>query len=96
MRRGFDCREDLFVPGAFELELKPGESVVFSASADGPVAAAGLKRKFTSVVSKIGPITSFHDQLVRQADLLIRIQKGRKRIVAGYSWLLTGLLRETL
>ena len=96
MRRGFDCREDLFVPGAFELELKPGDSLVVSASADGPVSAAGLKRKFTAAVSKIGPITSFHDQLVRQADLLIRIRRGRKRIVAGYSWLLTGLLRETL
>ena len=96
MRRGFDCREDLFVPGSFELELKSGESVVFSANADAPVAKAGLKRRFESMVSKIGPITSFHDQLVRQADLLIRIRKGRKRIVAGYSWLLTGLLRETL
>ncbi len=96
MRRGFDCREDLFVPGAFALELKPGESVVFSASADGPVAKAGLKRKFESMVGKIGPITSFHDQLVRQADLLIRDSGGKKQIVAGYSWLLTGLLRETL
>ena len=25
-RRGFDCREDLFVPGTFSTELKPGES----------------------------------------------------------------------
>ena len=96
MRRGFDCREDLFVPGTFELELKPGESVVFSASADGPVTTAGLKRRFTSVVGKIGPITSFHDQLVRDADLLIRDNGSKKQIVAGYSWLYTGLLRETL
>ena len=96
MRRGFDCREDLFVPGSFELELKSGESVVFSANADAPVAKAGLKRKFEGMVSKIGPITSFHDQLVRQADLLIRDSGGKKQIVAGYSWLFTGLLRETL
>jgi predicted glycogen debranching enzyme len=96
MRRGFDCREDLFVPGWFSLELKPGDSVVFSASADGPVSPAGLKRKFTAAVGKIGPITSFHDQLVRQADLLIRDNGGRKQVVAGYSWLYTGLLRETL
>ena len=96
MRRGFDCREDLFVPGAFELTLSPGDSVVFSATADGPVAPAGLKRKFTATVGKIGPITSFRDQLSRQADLLIQDCNGHKRIVAGYSWLLTGLLRETL
>ena len=96
MRRGFDCREDLFVPGSFELVLNPGDSVVFSASADGPVAKAGLKRRFETTVGKIGPITSFRDQLVRDADLLIRDGNGHKQVVAGYSWLLTGLLRETL
>ena len=96
MRRGFDCREDLFVPGSFEIEMKPGDTVVFSACTDQPVAPAGIKRKFTSTVEKIGPITSFHDQLVRSADLLIRSTGGHKQIVAGYSWLLTGLLRETL
>ncbi len=96
MRRGFDCREDLFVPGSFETELAPGESIVFSACTGAPVPKAGIKRKFTSAVGKIGPITSFHDQLVRQADLLIRDGNGHKQVVAGYSWLLTGLLRETL
>ena len=96
MRRGFDCREDLFVPGSFEMELSEGESVVFSACAGEPVAKTGLKRRFQTAVSHIGPITSFHDQLVRQADLLIRDNGGRKQIVAGYSWLYTGLLRETL
>ena len=96
MRRGFDCREDLFVPGAFTLELAPGGSVVFSADADAPVVPAGLKRKFTAMVDRIGPITSFHDQLVKSADLLIRSGNAHKQIVAGYSWLETGLLRETL
>ena len=96
MRRGFDCREDLWVPGVFETELRSGESIVFSASAEGPVNATALKRRFSAVVDKIGPITSFRDQLVRQADSLIRESGGKKQIVAGYSWLLTGLLRETL
>jgi len=96
MRRGFDCREDLMAPGSFELTLSPGDSVVFSANSDEPVAPAGLKRKFAATVEKIGPITSFHDQLVKSADSLIRITGGRKQIVAGYSWLYTGLLRETM
>ena len=96
MRRGFDCREDLFVPGWFETELKSGDSAVFSASADGVGDPLMLKRRFASALRKIGPITSFHDQLVRNADLLIRDWNGRKQIVAGYSWLDTGLLRETL
>jgi len=97
MRRGFDCREDLFVPGFFTVDLKPGESVVFSAGADAPAVPAGLKRKFAATVDRIGPITSFRDQLVKSADTLIRVGKaGHKQIVAGYSWLYTGLLRETL
>jgi len=94
-RRGFDCREDLFVPGNFSLELKEGESVIFSASVE-ETAPAGLKRRFTSAVAKVGAITSFHDQLVHCADLLIRNRGGRKQITAGFSWLYTGLLRETL
>ena len=96
MRRGFDCREDLFVPGTFEVEMHSGDAIVFSASAGEPVNATSLKRRFTAAVDQIGPITSFHDQLVRQADSLIREDGGIKRIVAGYSWLYTGLLRETL
>ena len=96
MRRGFDCREDLWVPGAFEVEMGSGDSIVFSASAGEAVTATTLKRRFNATVEKIGPITSFHDQLVRQAHSLIREDGGRKRIVAGYSWLYTGLLRETL
>ncbi len=96
MRRGYDCREDLWVPGTFETELKPGDSIVFAATAGEPTNATSLKRKFTATVEKIGPITSFHDQLVRQCDSLIRVDNGKKRVVAGYSWLFTGLLRETL
>ena len=96
MRRGYDCREDLWVPGSFETEMKAGDSLVFSATAGEPVNAASLKRRYNATVDKIGPITSFRDQLVRQCNSLIREDGGIKRIVAGYSWLLTGLLRETL
>ena len=96
MRRGFDCREDLLVPGTFEVDLHSGDTLVVSAAAGEPVNASGLKRRFNAVVEKIGPINSFHDQLVRQADTLIREDGGVKRVVAGYSWLYTGLLRETL
>ena len=96
MRRGFDCREDLLQAGSFEVELHSGDTLVVSASAGAPGNASSLKRRFAAVVEKIGPINSFRDQLVRQADTLIREDGGVKRVVAGYSWLFTGLLRETL
>lgn len=94
-RRGFACKEDLYVPGRFEAEMKPGDAIVFSAS----VALAnpsGLKRKFDSFVAKAAKITTAHEQLVHCADLLKQDRGGHKMITAGFSWLYTGLLRETL
>lgn len=94
-RRGFACKEDLYVPGRFETEMKPGDAIVFSAS----VALAnpsGLKRKFDFFVAKAAKITSAHEQLVHCADLLKQDRGGHKMITAGFSWLYTGLLRETL
>lgn len=94
-RRGFDCREDLFVPGSFELFLAPGTDAVFSASI-AEANPATLKKSFASAYSKAGEITNYHDQLVRCANLLISNHNNRKKINAGFSWLKTGLLRETL
>ncbi|MDE6870657.1 MAG: amylo-alpha-1,6-glucosidase [Bacteroidales bacterium] len=94
-RRGFDCTEDLFVPGEFSIDLKPGESVVLSASVN-EVSQKTLKRKFEDIVKKMGNISSNHDLLVRNADLLKCSRGGKERITAGFSWLETGLLRETV
>jgi len=94
-RRGFDCREDLVVPGYFEVRLKAGDSLVFSASLM-QEDTTGLKRRFNACVKDAGEITSCRDQLRRCADSLIIDHNGRKRIHAGYSWLYTGMMRETL
>ena len=94
-RRGFDCREDLFVPGAFSVEMKPGDSVVFSASVN-EVKSKGLKRKFTDTFKKMAPIESYTDLLASNAELFKVNYNGKSRINAGYSWLETGLLRETI
>jgi len=94
-RRGFDCKEDLWVPGTFSFEMKEGESFVFSASVD-EIDPKQLKRKFNSAYNKVGNITSYHDLLVRNAELLKSCRNGKEQITAGFSWLYTGLLRETL
>ena len=95
MRRGFNCREDLFVPGYFMTTLKPGESIVFSASVDADDPKT-FKRKFTDSSRKLGKIHNYHDLLVRNAESLKCSRNGHKRINAGFSWLETGLLRETI
>ena len=94
-RRGYDCREDLFVPGNFEMKIKPGGSVILSASLQ-EEDPAEFKKAFSSGSSKRNAITSNHELLLRNADLLITDHNGRERINAGFSWLYTGLLRETL
>ena len=94
-RRGFDCREDLFVPGIFSLDMKKGDSVVFSASVN-EINPKGLKRKFTDTVKKLGTIDSYHDLLAHNAELFKVEKDGKERINAGFSWLETGLLRETV
>ena len=94
-RRGYNCREDLLVPGWFEARLKPGESLVFSASIQEEVPSE-FKHRFNACVKSAGEITSYRDQLRRCADTLITNHNNRRRINAGYSWLYTGLLRETL
>ena len=94
-RRGYDCIEDLLVPGWFQTDMKPGDSIVFSASLN-EEKPASLKRSFTNIFKKTPAITSGREQLLRCADLLITHHNGYKMINAGYSWKYTGLLRETL
>ena len=94
-RRGFDCREDLFVPGTFSLEMKPGDSVVFSASVN-EINPRGLKRKFTDTLKKMSVIEDYEDLLAHNAELFKVHHNGKSRINAGFSWLETGLLRETI
>lgn len=95
-RRGFACKEDLLVPGSFTVKgLSEGSSIVFSAGVE-EVSARGLSQRFKTYLSSMGTISSFHDQLVHCADLLKRDRGGHKQITAGFSWLYTGLLRETL
>ena len=94
-RRGFDCREDLFVPGVFNIEMKPGDAVVFSASVN-EINPRGLKRKFTDVLKKKGTIDSYYDLLVHNAEMFKCHMGDRAQINAGFSWLETGLLRETI
>ena len=94
-RRGFDCREDLFVPGTFSLEMKPGDTVVFSASVN-EINPKGLKRKFTDTLKKMDVIEDYEGLLAHNAKLFKVHSNGKSRINAGFSWLETGLLRETV
>lgn len=94
-RRGFDCKEDLLCPGAFSLKLKAGESVIFSASTK-ECDPKAFKKDFTALSRQYPEVADGHDALIACANSFITNHNGRKKVEAGYSWLYTGLLRETL
>ena len=94
-RRGFDCREDLLSPGVFEVSLRPGDSINFSA-AKYEQKPSEFRKTFRKFYKEAGKPLSDHELLVRCAESLITCHNGRKKINAGLSWMYTGLLRETI
>lgn len=83
--RGYDFREDLFVPGYFEVPIKKGESIVFSAST--AAAAPGrLKTKFQKLVDSRAPRNSFVNCLKYSASQFIVKEGKDTEIIAGYPW----------
>ena len=83
--RGYDYKEDLFVPGYFEMAIKNGESIVFSGSTV-EVNPAGLKRKFTIEEKKRVPRSDFRNCLINAAQQFIVRKKGRTEVIAGFPW----------
>ena len=85
MERGYAYKEDLFVPGYFELVMKEGEVIIFSASTR-EAAVAGLRRKYNSELSKRIPRTSFYNCLVNSAQQFFVRKEGKTEIIAGFPW----------
>ncbi|MBE9510996.1 MAG: glycogen debranching enzyme family protein [Bacteroidetes bacterium] len=83
--RGYDYKEDLFVPGYFEMAIKKGESIVFSGSTI-EVNPAGLKRKFTIEEKKRVPRSDFRNCLINAAQQFIVRKNGRTELIAGFPW----------
>lgn len=83
--RGYDFREDLFVPGYFEVPIKKGESIIFSASTT-PAAPGRLKTKFQKLVEGRGPRNSFVNCLKYSASQFIVKEGKDTEVIAGYPW----------
>jgi predicted glycogen debranching enzyme len=83
--RGFDHQEDLLTPGYFEIKIKKGESVVFSASLE-DVKTNSLSKKFNSELSKRIPRTTFENCLENSAHQFISRSKNKTEIIASFPW----------
>jgi len=85
LRRGYDYKEDLFVPGYFETSAKKGDVILFSAST-AETKPDQLKRKYTVELSKRIPRDSFKNCLVNAAQQFIVKKNKKTEIIAGFPW----------
>lgn len=83
--RGYDYKEDLFVPGYFEVPMKKGESIIFSASTF-ETSPKSLKAKFTKELNKRPARDSFMSNLVNAAEQFFSNQDNDTDIIAGFPW----------
>lgn len=82
---GYEYKEDLYVPGYFEFNIKKGESVVFAAGLS-ELKSTQLKKIFDYEYEVHVPRTNFQSCLVNAAHQFHYEQDGETYIIAGYPW----------
>lgn len=85
-RRVFDSKEDLFVPGSFEVSIEEGETVIFSASVQ-EEEPARFKERFEKSLNTKKHKDSFLNCLKISADQFIVTRAGATSLYPGYPWL---------
>ena len=84
--RGYAANEDLYVPGYFEMPIRKGESIVFSASTS-EIKTSTLKHLFDKEVETRSPRDNFFHCLVNAAHQFHKRTKNNERyLLAGYPW----------
>ena len=84
--RGYASTEDLYVPGYFEMPIKNGESIVFSAAISS-IKPSALKKLFDEEVAERSPRDNFFHCLVNAAHQFhIRTKNDDRYLLAGYPW----------
>lgn len=83
--RGYDSSEDLMVPGYFEMPIKKGESIIFTASL-ASVAPRQMGKLMDAEIAALDNRDSFYHCLVNAAHQF-KVQKdGENYLLAGYPW----------
>jgi predicted glycogen debranching enzyme len=84
-KAGQDYQEDLFVPGYFEIPIKKGEQIIFSASINESTPKLLLNHFNKELKSRI-PRDSFLNCLKNSAQQFIVKNGKTTKIVAGFPW----------
>jgi predicted glycogen debranching enzyme len=86
MERGFPFKEDLYVPGYFELDIQKGESIYFSGG-DTLIDPALITEKYEKESLTRIPRTSFYNCLKNSAQQFYhRPTENDAYLIAGYPW----------
>ena len=83
--RGYSSSEDLYSPGCFEMPLKKGESIVFSAGVS-EMQCDTMKSIVEKEIVEMEPMTSFYACLFHAAHQFHLYKGGEDYIIAGYPW----------
>lgn len=94
LERGVPYCEDLYVPGYFEVDIKKGESIIFSAGTS-EVNPAELEQLYEREMASRTRRTSFFNCLKNAAKQFYFKDGDREYMVSGYPWG-TILARNTL
>ena len=86
MERGFPYKEDLYVPGYFELSITKGESIYFSAG-ETLIETKILKEEYDKEANLRTPRTNFFNCLKNSAQqFYYRPTENDAYLLAGYPW----------
>ena len=92
--RGYEFQEDLFVPGYFEVSIKKGESIIFSASTSEQKPTTFFKVYENEKNIRI-PRDSFINCLLNSGQQFLWDRPEGKDLIAGYPWY-ESIPRQTL
>ncbi len=85
-RRGYDFKEDLFVPGYFESKINKGESLIFSACTEEIPDPGNFNSRYINEKKNRIPRNSYINCLTNAAEQFLVRENGKTEIIAGYPW----------
>ncbi len=83
--RGYEFIEDLFVPGYFEIKVKKGDVIVFSAGLS-QTNTKILTGKFKKEIKNRVPRTDFYNSLINSGEQFFVRRKNETLFTVGYHW----------
>ena len=87
IKRGYDGYEDLLTTGYFEMSIKKGESVIFSAATDEMATGETITQIYEASLARRTHKIDFLSCLHHSArQFIVRRPGGRTEMIAGYPW----------